>query len=213
MVSRRRFLVAGAGTLALAACGRGGNDGPAYSLARVFAPEQPAATPLRLPLALADARGVLLDDVPTELRVRTGPLDGDLGDPTTVERHDDGVPRASFPLAATFAEPGEWRIVADTGDGTAEQVISIRPAQQLPAVPEVGDPMVAMPTPTTADARGVDTICTREPVCPLHGVSLDAALGTGQPMALLVATPRFCQTAIICGPVLDLLLEAWTPTG
>jgi hypothetical protein len=42
-------------------------------------------------------------------------------------------------------------------------------------------------------------------VCPLHDVTVAEALGTGRPLALLVATPAFCQFAI-CGPVLDVLL-------
>ena len=39
----------------------------------------------------------------------------------------------------------------------------------------------------------------------LHDVTLAAALGEGSPIALLVATPAFCATAV-CGPVLDVLL-------
>ena len=48
-------------------------------------------------------------------------------------------------------------------------------------------------------------ICTAEPRCPLHTTSLDAAVAAGGPVALLVSTPKFCQVAI-CGPVLDVLL-------
>jgi hypothetical protein len=62
-------------------------------------------------------------------------------------------------------------------------------------------------TPTTANPLGVGTICTQDPPCPLHEVSLDAALAEGRPVALLVSTPAFCQVAI-CGPVLDLLVAA-----
>jgi hypothetical protein len=62
-------------------------------------------------------------------------------------------------------------------------------------------------TPTTTDAAGVDPICTRTPPCDLHAVSLREALAAGGPIALSIATPEFCQTAI-CGPVLDLLIEA-----
>jgi hypothetical protein len=43
------------------------------------------------------------------------------------------------------------------------------------------------------------------PPCPLHGTSLDTAIGGDRAIALLIATPAFCQTAI-CGPVLDLLV-------
>jgi hypothetical protein len=78
----------------------------------------------------------------------------------------------------------------------AEDVKVIQPGAAMPAVD----------TPTTADARGVTPICTKEPACPLHDVTVAEALATGAPVALLVATPAFCQFAI-CGPVLDVLLE------
>ena len=65
--------------------------------------------------------------------------------------------------------------------------------------------MPAIATPTVADAQGVDPICTNDPVCPLHDVTVADALEDGRPLALLVSTPAFCQIAI-CGPVLDVLL-------
>jgi hypothetical protein len=65
--------------------------------------------------------------------------------------------------------------------------------------------MPALQTPTTQDHRGVDPICTRDPACPLHEISLDAALQSGKPVAFIVSTPKYCQVAI-CGPVLDVLL-------
>ena len=74
------------------------------------------------------------------------------------------------------------------------------------AVPQPGDPMIPVDTPTTDDARGVDPICTRDPECDLHGQTLTAALTGGTPVALSIATPAYCQTAI-CGPILDLMLQ------
>src|SRR3546814_11078234 len=84
--------------------------------------------------------------------------------------------------------------------------ITIHPAADLSGV-KPGDAIPAVATPPPTDARGVNPICTAEPACPLHDVSLADALGEGRPIALLVATPAFCQIAI-CGPVLDVLLEA-----
>jgi hypothetical protein len=74
-------------------------------------------------------------------------------------------------------------------------VTVIQPGAALPAVA----------TPTVGDARGVDPICTADPVCPLHDVTVAEALEEDRPLALLVSTPAFCQIAI-CGPVLDVLL-------
>ena len=217
MISRRRLLLVGAGSVAgLVACG-GGRTGPqqqtatteaaaGLTLARVFSPEQPAGVEVRLPLALADASGVVIDDVPAQFSVRVGPADaGELGEPVTVERHGEGVPRPYFPLFTSFPEPGNWRIVADVDGQPAETVVAARPPGEVPAVPVVGDSLISVPSPTVDDPRGVDPICTAEPPCPLHEVSLDEAMAGKRAIALLVATPAYCQTAI-CGPVLDLLV-------
>jgi hypothetical protein len=218
-LSRRSLLLAGAGTLVLAACGDGDDGGSSagtggatsegasgLTLARVFVPEQPAGVPIRLPLALADGDGALLADVPERLEVRIGPVGGELGAATVVVRHSDGVPRPYFPFPTTFPTPGQWRIAADADGRTAETTVEAKGPGEVPAVPGVGERMVRLPTPTAADPLGIDPICTAEPVCPLHEVSLDA-VPEGRATALLISTPRFCQTAI-CGPVLDLLVAA-----
>ena len=72
-------------------------------------------------------------------------------------------------------------------------------------IPQIGAPLPPFDTPTVKDHRGVDPICTRDPACPLHDVSLSQALSAGKPVAYLIGTPAYCQTAV-CGPVLDLLL-------
>ena len=64
------------------------------------------------------------------------------------------------------------------------------------SVIQLGERLPAIATPTTADARGVDPICTNDPVCPLHDVTAAEALDEGRPIALLVSTPAFCQIAI-----------------
>ena len=69
----------------------------------------------------------------------------------------------------------------------------------------VGDAMPVVGTPTATDPMGVTPICTLDPPCDLHGVSLADALGAG-PVVLLVATPAFCQTAV-CGPELEVMID------
>ena len=217
VISRRGLLLAGAGSLMVAACGGGDEENQSaattttlvegLTLAPVFFPQQPAGVPVRLPLALADGQGALLDDPPAELSVRVGNADtGELGEPVVVERHDQGVPRAYFPLTTTFSEPGNWRIATEVDGVPAQMVVAALPPGQVPAVPVVGEPLISVPTPTVEDARGVDPICTAEPDCPLHAVSLDTAIGGDKAIALLIATPAYCQTAI-CGPVVDLLVS------
>ena len=81
------------------------------------------------------------------------------------------------------------------------------------AIPQVGAPLPPFDTPTVEDGRGVNPICTREPACPLHDVSTQSsALSAGQPVAYLIGTPAYCQTAV-CGPVLDLLLDRAATAG
>jgi hypothetical protein len=218
VLTRRSLLLAGAGSLVVAACGGAQNPAPratattttlaqGLSLAPVFLPQQPAGVELRLPLALADAQGALVDDPPSELAVRVGNADtGELGEPVVVERHDDGVPRPYFPLTTTFPEPGNWRIATEVDGMPAQIVVAALEPGQTAAVPVVGEQLISVPTPTTQDALGVDPLCTAEPACPLHATSLDTAIGADKAIALLIATPAFCQTAI-CGPVLDLLVN------
>lgn len=217
VISRRGLLLAGAGSLMVAACGGGEEENQAAAttttvagglmLAPVFYPQQPAGVPVRLPLALADGQGALLDDTPAELTVRVGNADaGDLGEPVVVERHDQGVPRAYFPLTTTFSEPGNWRIATEVDGVPAQMMVAALPPGEVPAVPVVGEPLISVPTPTVQDARGVDPLCTAEPDCPLHAVSLDTAIGGDKAIAMLIATPAYCQTAI-CGPVVDLLVS------
>ena len=97
-----------------------------------------------------------------------------------------------YEVKASFAEKATPFKVAAPGDLTLLQV---------------GQPMRPVVTPTSADARGVTPICTRSEPCPFHAVTLTDALGAAKPVALIVSTPGYCQTAI-CGPVLELLIDA-----
>ena len=224
--TRRRLLLAGAGGLFLAACGSGGDDGDedaaaaarttttgaggsgdggALTLIRVFALEQAAALPLRLPLAFADDGGVPTDEVPDAIEVTAVSPAGVAAAPVEVARRSDGIPSPYFPFEATLDEPGTWELVIAVGSATTSTDLTVRPREELAVVPGPGDSLPSIPTPTTADALGVDPLCTATPPCPLHEVSLDRALTAGLPIVLLVSTPAFCQTAI-CGPVLDLLV-------
>lgn len=225
---RRRLLLAGAGGLALAACGSGAEQGavadggaattaPAsgggaggdrqveLTLLRVFALEQAAGIPLRLPLAFADAEGAPTDQVPDAITVTAVSPSGVPGQAVEVARHGEGIPTPYFPFEGTLDEPGTWELAISVGAATTRTDLTVRPRQELAVVPGPGDVLPSIPTPTAADALGVEPLCTATPPCPLHEVGLDQALAAGLPVVLLVATPAFCQTAI-CGPVLDLVV-------
>lgn len=220
-LSRRRFLAAGgaaaASAVLLGACGSddGGSTATTgtssgdqgLALAQFFGgPLFVAGRSVRAPFGVADIDGLLpVEDTPESLAVTVlGPDSAPLGDPIEVRRHAEGLPRGYFPLVFDAPEPGIYTARTDIGGEAAEMSMKIDTAADVRVV-QLGDALPAVDTPTVDDARGVDPICTNDPVCPLHEISVRDALAEGRPLALLVATPAFCQIAI-CGPVLDVLL-------
>ncbi len=103
----------------------------------------------------------------------------------------------------TFDQPGVWRVEARAQGQKVPFTIQVNPAP-VTVVPGMAAPRAA--SPTTADTLGVDPICTRDPMCPLHTQSLSTVIGAGKPVAALFATPARCQSAY-CAPVLDEFLD------
>ena len=216
-VSRRAFLAAGAGAVALAACGGGQNVGDvassptgaasgnaAFNLVEIFASDAlvPGA-PQRLSYALADAQGAMLDQPPRTLDFTVLDAEGaPLGPATTVTAHNQGLPRAYYPVTFTPTAAGIYQVQTTVEGNQVTDTLQIEAAS---AVLQPGQPMIPFDTPTVSDPEGVELLCTRSPQCPLHDVTLTEALGEGRPVAFLIATPLYCQVGI-CGPVLDVLL-------
>jgi hypothetical protein len=160
----------------------------------------------RAPFLLFEESGglVAIDDAPAEITFTATP---ETGESVTgvVSRRGDDVDRAYYPFVTTFPTPGIWSIEADLGDGrTLRSEVNVNADV---AVAQVGEPLPVAPSPTTTDPVGVTNLCTQDPPCPFHEVSLADAVTQGRPVAVLVSTPEFCQVGI-CGPVLDLLTEA-----
>lgn len=217
-LTRRQLLLGGgaAAAVLLAGCGNDrtvagspDDDGGSGSLALAQFFGGPMFVPgreVRLPFGVADQDGLLpVERTPERLDVRLLDAAGrDAAEPVRVRRHADGLPRAYFPLLATFDSPGIYTARTEIDGVGAEMSVTVDAPGDV-TVLGPGDRMPAVDTPTVADARGVTPICTAEPVCPLHDVTLTEALASSSPVALLVASPKFCQIAI-CGPVLDLVL-------
>ena len=228
LVSRRRVLAGIGAGLALAACGgSGGTSAPApttsvggFSLGARFADGYAAPSvlaaglPQRAPYVLLDADGwpVPADGPDSlELVVRRAGSDGAVVATARVAKHgyvdDHGHHHATayYPLVFTPPEPGDYRV-----DGVglkAGHDLRVVDPDTLDLV-QVGDPLPAVETPTGADHRGVEPICTQPAgMCPFHQVTVAEALGRPGPTALLVSTPRFCQQDV-CGPTIDLLAAA-----
>jgi hypothetical protein len=214
LFTRRRLIVGGAAGLLVAGYGGsrligGGTDHTAaqLSLIPLFATEQPAATKLRLPLALAADDGSYHDvkDAPSSITYRLVDPGGGKSAPTTVGRRSQALPRGYYPANVELSTAGIWTFEVDVDGQHVTTALTAADASSLPAVTSIGDPLPDVPTPTTTAGLSVNPICTRDPACPFHSVSLDTALGLGKPIVLIVSTPAHCQFAI-CGPVLDLLI-------
>ncbi len=222
-LDRRTFLV-GSATLALAtACG-GGDDaesspqpgsGDASAIA-FLVPSFPdgyrspatlvAGLENRITFVVRDQETVMRSNAPSELAFSITQGESDIIYEETVAARADGIITPYFPLRFTPAVAGEYvaRLVDHPDVDPIPFVVTDKDAV---AIPQVGDTVPIVATPTVDDDLGVTPICTRAVPCPFHDHSFDTVFDNGRPTVLLIATPGFCQTDI-CGPVVDLLIDA-----
>lgn len=206
LLSRREFLLAGAGLAVAAACGgdddvevrredRASQPGPALVVASFV---HVAGIDERVTLAFlnAEATGPVRPDRPVRVSID--------GQPVAAELHDDGIDLPYLLVRHRFATPGHATVRASYGGSSFTAALQVLDPGEV-QMPFPGRPMISTATPTVAEPLGVDPICTRQPACPLHDVSLDAALAEGRALAVLFATPALCESRL-CGPVLDNLL-------
>jgi hypothetical protein len=214
LLTRRTLVAAGAaglGGLALGAC-KGSSDAPKKGTGLnllVVTPEVPNGRAGRLVFVLQnDDRDPV---TPKQATFRFGPSPEKMTSPVAeAEVHTDAAPATSYlsltvqlsPVGTVWAE-----VTADGKRATAP----VRVVDRLSGVGE-GQALPSVVTPSPGDLAGVEVACTRQPACPLHDISLDKALALKKPLAVLVSTPAFCQTAV-CGPVLDVLLKAAPTVG
>ena len=219
MLSRRTLLAAGAGAVALTACGSSNGTGgtPRNADATkdglnllVVTPEAEAGKPTRLAFVLGDDNREFIE--PKEVTLQFGPAQDRFTSPLVQGRvFTDAAPAPPyFTVEAQLAPKGVvW------AQATVDGKKAVAPITIVDARPGLnpGQPMPAVRTPSPGDPAGVDPVCTRpDGPCPWHDVSLDQALQGGRPLAVLVATPAFCQQTT-CGPVLDVLLKAQSEVG
>ncbi len=228
-VPRRTFLLGGlaTGSFVLAACG--GDDGADDTSADgvVTRPEGVDATTLaflvatfpdgfrqaptlvagpeqRIAFVVADQIDNMRESAPATIDLRVTRDEAVILE-TTIEQHVDGIITPYYPAAITFDTIGTYRAeLPEFPEVAPVDFVVVEPSEV--AIPQAGDSLPAVPTPTDRDALGVDPICTRAIACPFHEHDLAEVVGNGRPTILLVATPGFCQTDI-CGPVVDLLID------
>ena len=226
-LDRRTFIIgaaglAGAGAF-LTACGDDGSDAvPAPTtaapvdtpfLVQTFPDGRTAPSPFvhsveqRVAYALHDGNDIMRRNAPERIQLEVFDDAGALIAGGESVRRDVGVPTPYYSVFFTPPAAGLYRVVFTNDAGSnLHEFLVIEPGET--AVPQPGDPLPAVNTATSTDARGVDPICTRVEPCPFHETDLVDALDAGdKPTILSIATPGFCQTAI-CGPVIDLLVDA-----
>lgn len=139
------------------------------------------------------------------VQIAFAPPEGSPGEPQTAEFHGAGLPPDKGVYVARVSPdvPGFWEATL-----TVEGESGTLPFEVLeePRVPVPGDEAIAVATPTVDDDQGVFELCTREPDCSFHEVSLDGALEAAGPVVIMFSTPRFCVSQV-CGPVLDVLIN------
>jgi hypothetical protein len=125
---------------------------------------------------------------------------------TAYEKTNDSSPRSPltgfYGAEVEFPEAGNWMVAAaievDGGRSVGRGAVPV--SAEVPAA--VGSKAKPLATPVATSPAGRKKICTREPACPLHEISLDDALAAGRPTVVNFGTPLLC-TSQICGPVVD----------
>lgn len=210
-LNRREFLLAGAGLALVAACGgddddpvakvtdTGGNDATRSLNAQLVSYVHVAGIDQRIVLGIINDEGtgpVPLDG-PVEVTIDGAEVQADV-------HTGNGTPVPYLLVRHRFEKPGPAVARITFGGRSGEAGIDVQDPASL-RFPFPGRPMIATPSPTAAAPLGVDPICTSQPVCPLHDVSLDSALAEKRPLAVLFSTPALCKSRF-CGPVLDTLV-------
>ena len=161
----------------------------------------------RVAVSLGNKNGLMSDGVPSALDATVLDAKGAVVVPSAeAASHAAGTPLPYFPFALSIATPGVYTLSAKVGGRDLTSSFSVVDPSSV-KIPKVGDKLPPFDTPTTADGRGVNPICTQQPPCPLHDVTLTQALQSGKPVAYLIGTPAFCQTGV-CAPILDNVVTA-----
>jgi hypothetical protein len=127
---------------------------------------------------------------------------------TDATYYGQGLPAAFYVAYPTFDKPGNWgvEIQVQLPNQSAPSVSRQRlEVKEQSNVPNIGSPAIATKTLTVKDVPDVAQLSSgTKPDPAMYQISLDQALKSGKPTALLFATPAFCRTAT-CGPSLDVM--------
>jgi hypothetical protein len=211
--SRRGFLAASAGAAVAATVGwpdLAGAARPATStaLSALLVSNDLYVSPTPQRVAFVIYRGPNPDSGATA-RLGLAPPGAGQGEIVTAVKMATGLPkgRGVYVVDAVLDQAGTYQGEVLYQGHRLPLALQVKTTADAP-VP--GDAASHAPSPTKANPLGVNPICTRQPPCSLHAVSLSDVVGAGKPVAALFATPALCQTRY-CGPVLNELLAASAP--
>ena len=145
-----------------------------------------------------------------------GPFPARWFEMTAYDKTGDRSPRSEltgyYLAEVDLPSPGNWlgvALVEVNGQRAAGQG-AIPVAAKV--IAQVGTKARSGPTPVATSRSAAAKICTREPPCPLHYISLDRALRSGKPTVLTFAPPLLCSSRM-CGPVVDEQMVAFEKIG
>lgn len=208
--SRRGFLAASAGAALVGTLGWpdvAGATRPAAStaLSALLVSNDLYVSPTPQRVAFVVYRGPTPDSGATA-RLGLAPPGAVQGEIVTAVKMATGLPkgRGVYVVDAVLDQPGTYQGEVLYQGHRLPLALEVKATADAP-VP--GETASRAASPTKANPLGVNPICTRQPPCSLHAVSLSDVVGAGKPVAVLFATPALCQTRY-CGPVLNELLAA-----
>lgn len=183
---------------------QGGNITPVFAFSEAVAGKNRVAiglvrnnTPLNEPAAKVHLRFYNLDEGNTQVKFEAD-----------ATYYGQGLPAAFYVAYPTFDKPGNWGVEIQAQlPGQAEPSVSRQRLEVKPSspVPNIGQPAISTTTLTVKDVPDPAQLSSGTSIDPaMYQVSLDQALQSGKPTALLFATPAFCRTAT-CGPSLDVM--------
>lgn len=154
-------------------------------------------TPLNEPAAKVHLRFFNLDETNPQVKFESDAI-----------YYGQGLPAAFYVAYPSFDTPGNWGVEIQVQlPGQAQPVVSKNrlEVKQSSEVPNVGQPAIVAKTLTSKDVPSVSQLSSGpHPDPAMYQISLDQALKSGKPTALLFATPAFCRTAT-CGPSLQVM--------
>ena len=181
------------------------------NIAPVFAFSEAVAGKNRIAIGLV-RDNTPLNDPAAKVHLRFFDLDSANPQATVAESdatyYGQGLPAAFYVAYPNFAKAGNWGVEIQVQlPGQAQPLVSKQrlEVKQSSEVPNIGDRAIATKTLTAKDVPDLAQLSSGpNPDPAMYQISLDAALASGKPTALLFATPAFCRTAT-CGPSLEVM--------